>query len=212
MGSIPIRRKNKRLNAHSSVEIELEATNLGAGVRVPLGVKKGKQSAMELYRICDGKNKHNQKHRFSAEESFRERTDCPICGRPMDLIEVHSKEKSVRGSGTRKDKPYESFGLMRGKKIDILPRIAWFSDAVDMNEEDQEKAGEVWSLSDAKTLAGLYMMAGDSSASIWKKLSEDIGRSLFAVERQLRIIKYCPNELEKYYPKLGMKTEELDEN
>ncbi|MFA7247988.1 MAG: hypothetical protein WC169_12585 [Dehalococcoidia bacterium] len=42
----------------------------------------------ELYRVCDGQNKYKQKHRFGAAESFKQVVVCPICGRPMELVEL----------------------------------------------------------------------------------------------------------------------------
>lgn len=155
----------------------------------------------ELIRVCDGKNRYGQKHKFSASESFKEITECPICHRPMELVEVETLERSLRRSGSRgRKRSSESMGLMRGQKIDRLPRFQWFSEAMEINDEDQEKSGETWTLNDAKRLNDLFLVVGDSTADTWKGMAEDMGRSLFAVERQLRIIKYCSSELERYYP------------
>ncbi len=46
---------------------------------------------IELFRVCDGQNQFNQKHRFNATESFKEVEICPICKRPMELVSIKVK-------------------------------------------------------------------------------------------------------------------------
>ena len=110
-----------------------------------------------------------------------------MCGTKMHLREDTEKwqerlVKKLKAGVIKK--------MSRGKLIDSLPRLPWFSDALKegLNDPDQEKAHEVWLLEDAKKLTDLFEEYGISSHKTWHKVAESIGRSLYAVERQLRVI------------------------
>jgi len=140
----------------------------------------------ELYQIC------SLGHRLGYNgENLRK--ECPVCRKfknihsPMHLgyeteewMENFNK-KLENGIGKK---------ISRSKIIDSLPRLPWFSDAVDeeINDPDQERAGEKWSLEDAKELLALFEEHGISTYMSWYEIAKNIGRSLYAVERQLRVI------------------------
>lgn len=152
----------------------------------------------ELFRVCDGKNKFGQRHRFSASGAFAEIDKCPICSRPMELIKVCTPE--TRRKRIRSSKVSGSMGFMRSQKIDSLPRFRWFAEAVDINNQDTDRSGDVWTLQDALDLLSKYKEYGDADVDTWFRISNSIGRSLYSVERQLRMVKHCEEELERYYP------------
>ncbi|KKN32273.1 hypothetical protein LCGC14_0815530 [marine sediment metagenome] len=144
----------------------------------------------ELFRICTGENHH----KFGAEGGFKEIEICPYCQTHMDLVELTIDAKGkIRHPG-------DTLGAKRGLKIDTLPRMRWFSDAGELNETEQEHANELWVLKDAEELARLYHEIGIGDHKIWNETAEVIGRSLYAVERQLRMIIHCADELANWYP------------
>jgi len=145
----------------------------------------------ELFRQC----RKFENHRFNAAEAFKEIYICPFCGSTMDLVELVTDNKGkVRYYG-------DTMGSNRSLKIDSLSRLPWFSDAIDINEIEQERSRELWTLDDALELAGLFHEIGIADQKTWKKAAESIGRSLYAVERQLRMVVNCEHELEDYYPR-----------
>jgi hypothetical protein len=151
----------------------------------------------EWFRVC--RNKPN--HRFNAAEAYKYIDTCPYCKCPMDLVkeEVRPPRASASRSSTR---PSEAYGLFRGQEIDKLPRLAWFSEATNINEVEQKRARDVWTLGDAKKLLGLYNEHGVSDHTTWKEVAKDLGRSLYAIERQLRIVIAYGDSLEKYFPNI----------
>jgi|WetSurSiteA1Bulk_404760.scaffolds.fasta_scaffold11689_6 hypothetical protein len=151
----------------------------------------------ELFRICSEKSNH----RFAATESWRYREECPYCKCKMNLVEVETIEPSIRRRATRRStRDKDATGYNRGLIIDSLPRLPWFAEAIEYNEVDQDRAGDIWTLSEAKELLSLYDEYGMANAATWNALAASLGRSLFAVERQLRIIVNHQYELEKHYP------------
>jgi hypothetical protein len=149
----------------------------------------------ELKRICDGKNKWEWQHKVNATESFMEDQVCPIpgCGRPTKLIEEIAKEprKSAGGGGIRTS---EADGFFRGQYIDDRPKLPWFYDIKGLNDENQPRSGQNWSMEEGKKLGKFYTEHGEASAKVWKKISEEeFHRSLAAVERQLRAAISCVN-------------------
>jgi hypothetical protein len=113
----------------------------------------------------------------------------------MDLVELDIDSKGkVRYNG-------DTLGAKRGLKIDSLPRMKWFSDAGELNEVEQEHANELWTLDDAKELADLYHEVGIADHVVWNEMASIIGRSLYAVERQLRMVVHCEDDLEDWYPR-----------
>jgi len=144
----------------------------------------------EMFRQCE----QVETHRFGTEGAFKEINTCPYCKCRMNMVErtVDAKGKIRYGGDT--------IGANRSMKIDTLPRMRWFSDAGELNEVEQERARDLWTLSDAKELAGLYDEVGVADHEVWNSIAETIGRSLYAVERQLRMIIHCPDELADYYP------------
>jgi RNAse (barnase) inhibitor barstar len=156
----------------------------------------------ELRVVCDGKNKYNQRHWFGAEgesEYFKRLKKCIICQRPLILIEVEiGKGRGKSGLVTS-----EAWGFLRGQEIDKLKRMPWWNEIVALNNPDQKKSNDVWDLKEAEKLFNLYKMYGNATAALWDVLAANIGRSLAAVERQLRIIRdFNKDELRRFYPDL----------
>jgi hypothetical protein len=123
----------------------------------------------------------------------------------MNLIEVNTCGPRSVGTGKLRTKA-DTIGYERSEKIDTLPRMKWFEEAMEYNEVDQDRAHDIWTIEDALELQSLYNQYGAGNAKVWCGLAADIGRSLYAVERQLRMVIHCSNELEKYYPKYYPKT------
>lgn len=144
----------------------------------------------ESFRICPEKSNH----RFAATEYYLYNDTCPFCKCRMPLVEMETIIKKRKTSQRRANKDKNAIGYDRGIKIDSLPRISWFSDAIEYNEVEQIKSHDTWTLDDAKELMGLYTKHGEGNAKTWNTLASDMGRSLYAVERQLRIMINCPDE------------------
>jgi len=139
------------------------------------------------------------KHRFAStgELTFEE---CPYCHTSMHLeLDTRKWEESF-GAKLRKG---IKKGLSRGKLIDSLPRLPWFAEATadkEANDPDQKKSHKEWDKKDDAELAGLYSENGISTYKIWASVASNIGRSLYAIERQLRIIIARREfELDKFY-------------
>lgn len=138
---------------------------------------------MDLWQVCSNP-KHPHWYGFDGENRMKK---CYHDGTAMHLQyrteEWEEKFGKKLEAGIAKK-------MSRGKLIDNLPRLPWFSDAMndDLNDPDQERAHEVWLLEDAKKLADLFAEYGISTHTTWHKVAENIGRSLYAVERQLRVI------------------------
>ena len=137
---------------------------------------------MEMRQVCE-----ERIHLFGSqgEVTFEE---CPYCHTPMHLEpDIKDWEKSFAAKlerGIRKKLP-------RGKLIDSLPRIPWFSDAVEdkeANDPNQQQSHKEWTKEDDDELAGLYAENGIANHKVWANVASGIGRSLYAIERQLRII------------------------
>jgi len=136
---------------------------------------------MELWQVCkSGKHWYG----FDGENRMKE---CRYCKTEMHL--QYKTEEWEKKFG-KKLKTGIAKKMSRGKIIDSLPRLPWFSEAMDdgLNDPDQKKAHEVWLLEDAKKLIDLFAEHGVSTHTTWHKVAESIGRSLYSVERQLRII------------------------
>lgn len=151
---------------------------------------------MEYKQVCE------KGHRFSSEDGTQTFQTCPFDGTPIH-IEADCEEWKKKCEEVFKKCKKE--GVSRGKLIDRLPRMPWFGDAVnnkDLNDPEQVKAHETWTRKDDEELAGLFAENGIGSHKKWAEISSRIGRSLFAVERQLRII-YARREfeLEEFYEK-----------
>ena len=144
---------------------------------------------MELQQVCkDGK------HRFSSRGELTI-TTCPFCKTEMHL---EADTKSWEESFGKKLLSGIEKGLSRGKLIDSLPRMPWFSDALvdkELNNPEQSRAHTEWTKKDDEELAGLFAENGISTHERWSNVAASIGRSLFSVERQLRII-YARREYE----------------
>lgn len=149
---------------------------------------------MELIQICEeGKHWYG----FDGDNLMKE---CHYCKTKMHLQEDTIKWEERFGKKLRAG---ITKGLSRGKIIDSLPRLPWFSDAMNdgLNDPNQEKAHETWTIEDAKELSNLFAKYGISTHTTWHGVAEGIGRSLYAVERQLRIIianKEC--DLDSLFP------------
>jgi hypothetical protein len=159
---------------------------------------------IELFRVCVEK----PNHRFAASEAFKEIDACPYCKCKMNLVEMIVKGPRVTAVEKRRTK-VDAIGFERSEKIDTLPRMKWFIEAIDYNEVDQDRAHDIWTIEDALELQSLFNKYGIADAKMWCGLAADMGRSLYAIERQLRMIMYCANELEKYYPKVKGGAERL---
>lgn len=151
---------------------------------------------IELFRVCE--NKPN--HRFAASEAFKEIDECPYCKCKMNLVEFVVKGPRITTVGKRKTK-VDAIGFERGEKIDTLPRMKWFVEAMEYNEAEQDRAHDVWTIEDAIELQSLFNKYGMADAKMWCGLAADMGRSLYAIERQLRMIVHCSKDLERYYPR-----------
>ena len=121
------------------------------------------------------------------------RKECPVCRRAKDIhSSMRLKYKVDEWMENFNKKLENSIGkkISRSKIIDSLPRLPWFSDAIDdgINDPNQERSREKWSIEDAKELLSLFEKFGISTYQTWYKAAESIGRSLYAVERQLRVI------------------------
>jgi len=144
---------------------------------------------MEIRQVCK-----ESKHRFASEGKITIPT-CPFCKTEMHL-EVDTK--SWEESFGKKLRDGIKKGLSRGKLIDSLPRMPWFGDALsdkELNNPDQSKSHTVWTEKDDEELAGLFAENGISTHDKWASVAANIGRSLFAIERQLRVI-YARREYE----------------
>jgi len=149
---------------------------------------------MEVQQVCKG-----GVHRFASEGEIT----IPIC--PFCKTETHLELniKAWEEAFGKKLKGGIEKGLSRGKLIDSLPRMPWFGDALsdkELNDPDQSKSHTVWTEKDDEELAGLFAENGISTHDKWASIAINIGRSLFAIERQLRII-YARKEyeLEEFY-------------
>ena len=137
---------------------------------------------MEYQQVCE-----DGKHRFAStgEVTFEE---CPYCHTEMHLeLDTVAWEKSFSAKLQKGIKK----GLSRGKLIDSLPRLPWFSEAVvdkEANNPDQFLSHKEWAKENDEELAGLFAENGISTYKVWSDVASKIGRSLYAVERQLRII------------------------
>jgi len=144
------------------------------------------RKSYELWQIC------SLGHRLGYDgENLKK--ECPVCRRfknihsPMHL--GYETEEWMENFNKKLENGVEK-NISRSKVIDSLPRLPWFSDAVDegINDPDQERAREKWSIEDAKELLSLFEEFSISTYQTWYKIAESIGRSLYAVERQLRVI------------------------
>jgi len=125
---------------------------------------------------------------------------CPYCKTEMHLeLDTVEWEKSFSAKLQKGIKK----GLSRGKLIDSLPRLPWFAEAVmdkESNDPNQEKSHKEWGKKDDDELAGLFAENGISTHKMWADVASSIGRSLYAIERQLRIIIARQEfELEEFY-------------
>jgi len=149
---------------------------------------------MEYQQVCE-----DGKHRFAStgEVTF---DLCPYCKTEMHLeLDTADWEKSFSAKLQKGIKK----GLSRGKLIDSLPRLPWFSEAVDdkeANDPNQRLSHKKWTKVDDDELAGLFAENGIATYKLWTGVASKIGRSLYAVERQLRIIIARREfELEEFY-------------
>jgi len=136
---------------------------------------------MELWQVCE-----SGKHWYGFDgENYMSK--CRYCGTTMSL---QYKTKEWEEKFGKKLKAGIAKKMSRGKLIDSLLRLPWFSDAMGegLNDPNQERAHEVWMLEDAKKLADLFAEYGISTHTTWHEVAKSIGRSLYAVERQLRVI------------------------
>ena len=144
---------------------------------------------MEIQQVCK-----EGKHRFASEGRLTI-TTCPYCKTEMHLeIDTKAWEESFG----KKLKSGIEKGLSRGKLIDSLPRMPWFGDALEdkeLNNPDQSKSHTVWTEKDDEELAGLFAENGISTHGKWASVAAKVGRSLFSIERQLRVI-YARKEYE----------------
>ena len=152
---------------------------------------------IEIVQYCEG-NIH--KFAFDGENLKKE---CNWCHTGIHLQEDTEKWEEKFG---KKLKSAIAKKMSRSKIIDSLPRLPWFSDAAEdgLNDPNQEKAHEVWLLEDAKKLTDLFTKYGISTHTTWHRVGESIGRSLYAIERQLRVIianKEC--DLDSLFPEEG---------
>lgn len=138
---------------------------------------------MEYKQVCENG------HRFSTDD---DKLHFEICPYPKCATKMHLELNVTAWQKKFRDKLKDSVtkGLPRGKLIDTLPRLPWFSDALkdDLNDPDQQHAHREWTKEDDEELAGLFAENGIANHTMWAKVAEDVGRSLYAVERQLRII------------------------
>lgn len=137
---------------------------------------------MELFQIC-----RDNKHRFGTETGELTMEECPYCKTEMHIgVDTAKWEKSF----TAKLEKGIKNGLSRGKLIDSLPRLPWFAEAIadKANDPEQLKAHKEWTGEDDNELAGLFAENGISTYETWVDVAASIGRSLYAIERQLRII------------------------
>jgi len=148
---------------------------------------------MEVQQVCkDGK------HKFAStgEVTFSE---CPYCKTEMRLeVDTAEWKKSFSAKLAKGIKN----GLSRGRLIDSLPRLPWFSEAIaeKINNPAQRLSHKEWDKKDDDELAGMFAENDIATYKVWLKVSSEIGRSLYAVERQLRIIMARREfELEEFY-------------
>lgn len=118
----------------------------------------------------------------------------------MDLVEIDyvSPNLSTINGVTRAS---EAYGKFRGSEIDKWPRLPWYADAVSINNTDRDRSRETWTLKEALELSARYNECGIADHITWDVIAKGMGRSLYAIERQLRIIiAYEDKELGKYFP------------
>ena len=137
---------------------------------------------MEYKQVCENN------HSFSTPDDELHFEVCPFpnCATKMHLeLDIGDWKKKFDD----KLKKGINNKLTRGKLIDSLPRLPWFSDALEdnINNPDQQRSHREWTKENDEELSELYEKHGISTHVIWDKVAEDIGRSLYAVERQLRI-------------------------
>lgn len=138
---------------------------------------------MEYKQVCENG------HKFSTDDGELHFKVCPHlkCATKMRLeLDIDAWRKNFGN----KLKEGVAKGLSRGKLIDSLLRLPWFSDALkdDINDPDQQHAHREWTKEDDEELAGLFAENGIANHIVWAKVAKDMGRSLYAVERQLRVI------------------------
>ena len=140
----------------------------------------------ELWQVC----KYGHWFGYDGENLFKE---CPICRRTKNInspMRLAYKTDEWMEDFNRRLKSKIGKKISRSKIIDSLPRLPWFSDALNegINDPDQKRAGEKWSLKDAEELLNLFEEYGISTYRIWYEIAKSVGRSLYAIERQLRVI------------------------
>lgn len=155
---------------------------------------------IEIYRVCT----KEPNHRFATDNGegyWMGVNDCPYCKRPLKTLEIQCKDYKTKKGGIR---DIDSMGFFRSEFIDNQPRMQWFDEAIEINDEDQKRSGETWYVKEAIQLTKMYEEHGDSIADTWKEIAEtSFKRSLLAIERQLRAIKACidgEKRLEELYP------------
>jgi hypothetical protein len=136
---------------------------------------------MEYVQVCE-----ERKHKFAStgELTFKE---CPYCHTPMRL---EADVEDWTNKLIKKFNSGNSRGISRGKLIDSLPRLPWFDDAVNdgLNDPDQGKSGIEWTKEDDEILLDKFCEVGIASHRVWDRIASDLGRSLYAIERQLRLV------------------------
>ncbi len=150
---------------------------------------------MDIRQVCkEGKHKFASEGKLTFEE-------CPYCKTEMHL-EVDTEEWR-KSFAAKLEKGIKEGLWKRGKLIDSLPRIPWFSEAIadkEANDPEQRLAHKGWTEADDDELAGLFTENGIATHQLWAKVASDMGRSLYAIERQLRItIARKEFELDKFY-------------
>lgn len=130
-------------------------------------------------------------HVFGEEASFE---TCPFDGTKVSLRYDTQKYEEALHKTVRKLN-----ATHRGLKCDSLPRVPWFCHI--MNDENQERSGEIWSLTEIEKLSDLFAENGLADEKVWTKIAEsEFNRSIYSLEHHLRmVIALSKEELKEWY-------------
>lgn len=130
-------------------------------------------------------------HVFGEEAEFE---TCPFDGTKVSFKYDNKKYEALLQKSVRKQT-----ATHRGLKCDTLPRVPWFCHI--QNDENQDRSGEIWSLSEIEKLSDLFAENGLADEKIWTEIAEQIfHRSIYSLEHHLRMVIALPKyELKNWY-------------
>ena len=126
---------------------------------------------MKKVLICEKGHKFGEQAKFDV---------CPFCKSSLSF--------KWEGYETR----LKNYFLRRQTKVQIhdnLPRLPWFGEMIEINDEKQNKNRKKWDLDEVQELKEHFKCYGIVDAVFWKDMAENIfGRSLCSIEHILRFI------------------------